>query len=118
MDKRATASGRKLSPDQHPPAAPPLASADAAGAAEVPVSDAGDRNFGPRRRDAEALAEALSPRQREVLRHLLRGDSVKQIAAALNLSQHTVNEYVKDLHRHFGVSSRGELLALFIPTFF
>jgi DNA-binding CsgD family transcriptional regulator len=29
----------------------------------------------------------------------------------MGLSRHTVHDYVKALHRHFGVSSRGELLA-------
>jgi DNA-binding NarL/FixJ family response regulator len=104
----------KPSADQHAPAPPTPARIEGAPA----VDETSDRTFGQRRRDAETLAEVLSPRQREVLAHLLRGDSVKQIAATLHLSQHTVNEYIKDLHRHFNVSSRGELLALFIPTFF
>lgn len=73
---------------------------------------------GERRRHAEVLANELSPRQREVLTLLLRGLAVKEIAGELDLSQHTVNEHVKALHRHFNVSSRGELLALFVPTFY
>ena len=60
----------------------------------------------------------LSPRMRQTLERLLAGDSEKQIAARLCLSQPTVHQYVTALHRHFGVSSRGELLAHFIvcPT--
>jgi DNA-binding CsgD family transcriptional regulator len=53
----------------------------------------------------------LSPRQRQTLRHLLEGDLEKQVAAKLGLSRHTVHVYVKALYKHFGVSSRGELLA-------
>jgi DNA-binding CsgD family transcriptional regulator len=53
----------------------------------------------------------LSPRERETLQHLLSGDSEKQVAAKLQLSRHTVHIYVKTLYKHFGVNSRGELLA-------
>ena len=54
----------------------------------------------------------LSPRQRQTLRRSLAGDLEKQVAAAkLGLSRHTVHVYVKAIYRHFGVSSRGELLA-------
>ena len=33
------------------------------------------------------------------------------IALKLELSRHTIHNYVKALHQRFGVSSRGELLA-------
>jgi DNA-binding CsgD family transcriptional regulator len=56
-------------------------------------------------------ATTLPPRLRQVLRCLLEGDSEKQAAARLALNAHTLHEHVKRLHRHFGVSSRGELLA-------
>lgn len=58
----------------------------------------------------------LSPRRRETLKHLLSGDSEKQIAQKLALSRHTVHVYVKDLYRHFGASSRAELLARWVKT--
>jgi DNA-binding CsgD family transcriptional regulator len=53
----------------------------------------------------------LPPRQEQTLRHLLDGDSEKQVARKLELSPHTVHAYVKALYRRFGVSSRAELLA-------
>lgn len=56
----------------------------------------------------------LTPRQRLVLLQLLSGDSVKEIASKMNISQHTVNDHLKELHRIYGVSSRSELLARFI----
>jgi DNA-binding CsgD family transcriptional regulator len=59
-------------------------------------------------------ATKLSPRQQQTLGHLLAGASEKQIAAKLSRSQHTVHSYVKAIYRNFGVSSRGELLALFV----
>lgn len=58
-----------------------------------------------------AVLAGLSPRLRETLRGLARGLSEKQIAAELRISQHTVHDHVKALHRHFDVQSRGELLA-------
>ncbi len=63
-----------------------------------------------------ASSDRLSPRQQQTLAHLLSGDSEKQIAAKLALSRHTVHAYVKTLYRHFGASSRGELLARWVKT--
>lgn len=55
--------------------------------------------------------EELPPRLRETLDRLRSGYSEKQIAFELELSQHTVHDYVKALHKRLQVSSRGELLA-------
>ncbi len=63
---------------------------------------------------AEPKPGRLTPRQREVLDYLLDGDSEKRIAYALDLSRATVHEYVTAVYRHFEVSSRAELLALFV----
>jgi hypothetical protein len=41
----------------------------------------------------------------------MKGDSEKQVALALCVSPHTVHVYVKALYRHYGVNSKGELLA-------
>jgi DNA-binding CsgD family transcriptional regulator len=59
----------------------------------------------------EVVLQGLAPRLGETLRALARGRSEKQVAADLGLSPHTVHDYVKALYRHFGVQSRGELLA-------
>lgn len=56
----------------------------------------------------------LAPRLREVLDHLLAGESEKQIALRLRLSRPTINQYVGILYRHFGMASRGELLSYFV----
>lgn len=56
----------------------------------------------------------LSPRERQVLRLVVAGDSQKQIAAKLGLSKHTVGGYQKVIYRHFKVASRGELQAKFV----
>lgn len=53
----------------------------------------------------------LPPRLTQTLDALASGLSEKQVARKLRLSRHTVHDYVKELHRRFDVSSRGELLA-------
>jgi DNA-binding NarL/FixJ family response regulator len=57
---------------------------------------------------------ALPPRVRQVLRCMLEGDSDKQIAARLEISSHTVNQYTKLIYQHFSVKGRAELLARWI----
>jgi DNA-binding CsgD family transcriptional regulator len=56
-------------------------------------------------------AVGLAPRPREALVHLLAGESKKGIAAKMGISEHTVNDYLKEIYRHFGVRGRGELFA-------
>lgn len=94
----------------------------------------GEKNFGPRvvrlAQEAHALIapligrllarfgepspSELPPRIREVLRCLLEGDSDKQVAARLGISKYTVNQYVKAVFGHFGVTTRAELLARWV----
>jgi DNA-binding CsgD family transcriptional regulator len=62
-------------------------------------------------RRAKDPASALPPRLSQTLDELLQGRSEKEIALRLELSRHTIHNYVKALHQRFGVSSRGELLA-------
>ena len=69
---------------------------------------------GPLAKWCEPRASQLPPRVRQVLRCLLQGDSDKQIAARLNLSPYTVNQYTKQLYRHFGVNGRTPLLARWV----
>ncbi len=57
----------------------------------------------------------LPPQRHAVLTRLLAGDSEKQVAIALGISPHTAHQHTRDLYRDFRVSSRGELLARFIP---
>ncbi|MBW3600242.1 MAG: LuxR C-terminal-related transcriptional regulator, partial [Planctomycetes bacterium] len=64
----------------------------------------------------EPSAMQLSPQRREVLDCLLEGDSEKQVAARLNLTQQTVHQYVKAVYRHFRVNSRAELMARWIRS--
>ena len=58
-------------------------------------------------------AYALSPRERQVAELVLRGQSTKEIASSLELSTHTVTDYLKSLFEKVGVHSRTELAARF-----
>ena len=59
----------------------------------------------------------LPRRQSQTLTLLLQGDAEKQIAAKLEISQHTVHVYIKSLYKRFGVNSRAELLALLLRRY-
>jgi DNA-binding CsgD family transcriptional regulator len=65
------------------------------------------RHLSPRTR-------GLSPRQLETLQQLLTGKGEKQIAADMRVRYNTLHHYVKSLYRHFGVTSRIELLAQWV----
>lgn len=51
---------------------------------------------------------AFSPRQLEVVRGLSRGLPTKSIARELNLSEHTVREYIATIFRSLNVHNRTE----------
>lgn len=55
--------------------------------------------------------EKLSPREREVLELLARGDAYKQIADKLNVGLETVRMNVKHIYSKLRVHSRGEAVA-------
>lgn len=69
---------------------------------------------GPLARFADPSPADLPPRARQVLACFLQGDGDKQVAARLGIGAHTVNQYAKAIFRHFGVRSRGELLARWV----
>jgi len=56
----------------------------------------------------------LSPRQREVLRLLLKPLSEQEIAEQLSLTKGTTHNYVIELYKVFQVSSRYELMQLWL----
>ncbi len=67
-------------------------------------------------RPSTGPALSLTPREAATLAALLRGSSVKEIAGELELSVHTVNQYVKAVYRAYSVRSRAELLARYFAT--
>jgi RNA polymerase sigma factor (sigma-70 family) len=59
--------------------------------------------------------EQLSPRQRQIAAYVCRGDSTRQIAAQLNISQTTVKSHIEMILRKFGVPNRIVLRQLLAP---
>jgi DNA-binding NarL/FixJ family response regulator len=59
----------------------------------------------------EAVLRALTPRQQDVLHLIVRGESNKEIARALNLGEGTVKVHVAALFRNLGVNSRAAAAA-------
>jgi DNA-binding CsgD family transcriptional regulator len=53
----------------------------------------------------------LTPREREVVRLLVRGETNDEIARVLWISRHTVKDHVKAVYAKLGVASRAELSA-------
>jgi LuxR family maltose regulon positive regulatory protein len=58
--------------------------------------------------DAKArLLASLTPREREILRQLVRGGSNKVIARAIDLNENAVKFHLKNIFRKLGVAGRG-----------
>ena len=56
--------------------------------------------------------ERLSNRERECLRHVAAGCSMKEVAKALALSPYTVREYLDNASRRLGARSLPQLVSL------
>lgn len=63
--------------------------------------------------DRGAKIPALSKRIRLTLNLLILGRSQKQIAEQMKISTHTVQGYIKETYRAFGVHSQAELMSRF-----
>lgn len=57
-------------------------------------------------RTPEPLLQPLTPREREVLQHIARGETNRQIAAALTIAPGTVKVHVERIIAKLGVSDR------------
>ena len=62
----------------------------------------------------ESTLERLSETQLRVLRLLLTGGSEKEMATELFVSPHTVHSHIQAVYRELGVTSRAELMSIFI----
>lgn len=97
------------------PALPPVVALSLAGAVLVAISRE-ERSMGGVGEAEDELHppvwEAFSSREREVVRHLLAGRTVREIAAELGVSRGTVGTYCARIYQKAGVGSRGELVGL------
>ena len=59
----------------------------------------------------EVARSGLSPREREIARHLIEGGNAKTIARSLSISPGTARNHIKQVYRKLGVHSQVELLA-------
>jgi pimeloyl-ACP methyl ester carboxylesterase/DNA-binding CsgD family transcriptional regulator len=57
---------------------------------------------------ARRAAAALTPREREVLRHIAHGNANKQIASSLGVTVATVERHVTNLYRKLGAHGRAD----------
>jgi len=60
--------------------------------------------------DAPVNIEALTIREKDILNMFARGLSYKETANALEISHHTVGDYVKSIYRKLSVNSRNEAI--------
>lgn len=65
--------------------------------------------------DALLCWEQLSPRQKQVAAHICNGDTTRQIAAVLHISQTTVKTHAKAILAKFGVNNRETLRVILSP---
>lgn len=59
-------------------------------------------------------ATTLSPREHQIVRLLISGESAKSIARILGITPGTTQNHIKHIYLKLGVSSRGELFGRFI----
>ena len=64
---------------------------------------------GPDQRSGQASIPGLTPREREILRHLMAGRTYAEIAGALFLSEKTVSSHISNMLRKTGAANRVEL---------
>jgi DNA-binding CsgD family transcriptional regulator len=63
-----------------------------------------------------AAAHALTSREGELLKHLIRGVDTYQLARLMFLSQHTVQDHLKSIFAKTSVHNRRTLLARVLGT--
>ena len=80
----------------------------------APIETAASPNHAP----VAAVARRsihLTPREAEIVRYVMLGESNKQIARRLGISNYTVRDHVSNLLKKSGVTSRSRL-ALVLPA--
>jgi two-component system, NarL family, nitrate/nitrite response regulator NarL len=91
-----------------------LAALRAVAAGLVVLDDASSSALRPLPREPRGAAEALTPREQEVLQLMASGLSNKEIARRLAISEHTAKFHVAKLLQKLGAESRSE--AVFVAA--
>jgi len=78
--------------------------------------DARERRARARRRGLQAQFSGLTPREREVLAHVLRGQLNKQIAGDLGISERSIKRHRTSLMAKLGVTSMAALTRLAVEA--
>ena len=78
--------------------------------------DTREREARSRLHDLQSRFDQLTPREREVLSHVLQGHMNKQTAAALGIDERSVKRHRTNLMRKLGASSVAELVHLAIES--
>lgn len=58
----------------------------------------------------EEKVEVLTPREQEILQHLVKGLTNKEISTATNLAVDTVKTHLRNIFRKFGVKNRTQAI--------
>ena len=61
------------------------------------------------RREDEPIREGLTAREKEILQQVARGKTNREVAAALNLSEHTVKNHLKNILQKLHLHNRVQL---------
>lgn len=61
----------------------------------------------------EAIRDKLTPKETEVLRYLIEGDSYKSIASDLNISINSLRYHVKNIYKKLHVNARVQLIKMY-----
>lgn len=78
---------------------------------EIPAVS-GPEQATPGMKESEPATSGLSPRETEVLRHLVRGATNREISEALHISPHTVKRHVVHIFEKLGVHDRTKAAVL------
>jgi RNA polymerase sigma factor (sigma-70 family) len=78
--------------------------------------DAHERHMRAKQRELRARIDALTPREREVLGHVLRGERNKQIAADLGIDERSVKRHRTRLMAKLRVTSVTALTRLAVEA--
>jgi two-component system, NarL family, nitrate/nitrite response regulator NarL len=70
------------------------------------------RSRGPARPDPASPLDKLSPREKEIVTRIARGESTRQMSFAMSVTAETVRTYVKTVLGKLGAHSRLQLAAL------